>query len=645
MNFWRANKRKIFFLIVFLAVAGGAIYLFLAIRDGNGVKYDFYDVKKGVLERTVEAIGTLEPETTVDLSFQKSGTVADVLVDVGAVVSKGQVIAQLENSDETAALRQAQAGLAEATASLNIQLAKKPEEDVAIANADVDQAKADFEKVSVDYDNAKVTLANTKKTVDQQVKVAELDLENSKLNLDKVRSITSTAGSGNLTAVNSAKVALKDAMGQALSSASVGIQTVDKLYGIYGAEKFVESTDFYGEGGSLYAELRELLIAGYGDSGKMNVEYEALSADPTVADIRALADDMYPFLQAVKSNVSMSIRLLDYAFTRDGFMVSDLNAYRSELNAFATGFDVVLNSFSSARSSLDRAVLDLTGGDETLPLDVGSAELAVEQKLQALEKTKVDGETQIAEAENGVNTLRAQMDVQRALVSRAEASLNKVVRSPRDVDVAPYRARVSQASAQVSRAQGELNKTFLKSPMDGIISLCDVDAGEQVSSGGMSGEKVSFRVIDREKYHVDVDIPETQIDKIGKDSKVEMDFDAFENGDVFGGEIFSIEPGSTVLDGIVYYKVRAMVKEKDARMKPGMTANVRISAEPKKDALIVPEMAVLKLEGKKAVMVMNGNGEVKETEVRVGIKGDNGIIEIISGLEEGQKIIINWPQA
>ena len=70
-----------------------------------------------------------------------------------------------------------------------------------------------------------------------------------------------------------------------------------------------------------------------------------------------------------------------------------------------------------------------------------------------------------------------------------------------------------------------------------------------------------------------------------------------------------------------------------------MTADLAIKAESREDVIVVPEDAVYKKEGKDMVRVLKGD-ELKEKEVEVGLEGTNDFIEIISGLLEGEKVIL-----
>ncbi len=624
-----------------VVVVGAAAALAYNIQQGNGTKYDIFETKKMSLARTVEATGSLSPETEVDLTFQKSGMVEKIMADTGDSVKAGDVLAQLENGTQTATLSQAKASLVEAQAALNLELAKKTNEDIAMANADVDQAKADYDKTSVDYDSAKVTLANTKSSVDQGIKLAEVDLSDAENNLAKAQVNIGTSTSQSSSLVLNAIMNFKSSFGALMLAAKSSIQTIDRVFGVENESVFVNTTNIISTGTSDYVQARDLLIKNMKEYGVLDAEYTAFAQDVTADRLLAMDAEISGFIQDMNQNVMLTSRILESVITGVSFSSDKLTLLKGDISAAGSSFSGNALAYASAKKILQDAVINAGGVSGTTPLDLKNAEIALEKSQQNLEKTKVDGDIQISNAQNQVNGTRAQLDVQRALLNKATAALDLVLASPRAVDTAPYRARVNQAQAQVKIVQNDLDYTLLKSPLDGVVTLRGIEVGEQVTLGAAAGDKTAFKVIDKSKFHVDVAVPETQIDKIDKDSVVKMTFDALDPDQVFDGEIVSIEPASTTIDGIVYYKVKVMLVKASDRLKAGMTVDVTISAAPKENVIAIPEIAVRTKEGEKYVRIFNDQGKIEEVNVRTGLRGDNGMIEIVRGLNEGQKVITN----
>ena len=89
---------------------------------------------------------------------------------------------------------------------------------------------------------------------------------------------------------------------------------------------------------------------------------------------------------------------------------------------------------------------------------------------------------------------------------------------------------------------------------------------------------------------------------------------------------------------VVYYKVKVSFTEKDDQVKPGMTANIDIKTNEKNNVLMIPARAIKEVAGKKVVQILI-NGAPQDREVTSGLKGDEAMIEIITGLNEGEEAV------
>ncbi|MCK9393201.1 efflux RND transporter periplasmic adaptor subunit [bacterium] len=230
--------------------------------------------------------------------------------------------------------------------------------------------------------------------------------------------------------------------------------------------------------------------------------------------------------------------------------------------------------------------------------------------------------------ESNKNSAEAAVESAKAALSIQEANLKSIIATPRDVDVAYYEAVLSQAKANRAKA-------LLFAPMNGVISKVNKLAGELVGPADAVIEIISPH------YEIKVDIPETDVVKLKIDDEAQITFDALGNDVKFKGKVISIEPSSTEIQDVVYYKIKVNLEENDERVKPGMTTNVLINTEKKSGVLYVPYRAVLNdiKEGRKYVKVLNG-GQTSEKDVILGTKGDGGFVEVLSGLSEGEEVVL-----
>ena len=107
-----------FLALVVVAIAGGA---FLTVHSKSGsaaTTQTFATAKRGVVLESVTSTGNVEAPTNLSLSFQQSGQVTAIPVEVGDHVGAQQVLARVDDTQQKLALESAQASLASAQASL-----------------------------------------------------------------------------------------------------------------------------------------------------------------------------------------------------------------------------------------------------------------------------------------------------------------------------------------------------------------------------------------------------------------------------------------------------------------------------------------------------------------------------------------------
>jgi HlyD family secretion protein len=104
-------------------------------------------VTRGNLTVLVSANGTVQPESSVNVSPKTSGVLKQLLVKEGDFVKPGQIVAYMDNSNIQGQLLQSQGNLAAAQANLNKLIAGSRSQDIAQAQAQVDEATASLQKL------------------------------------------------------------------------------------------------------------------------------------------------------------------------------------------------------------------------------------------------------------------------------------------------------------------------------------------------------------------------------------------------------------------------------------------------------------------------------------------------------------------
>jgi len=199
-------------------------------------------------------------------------------------------------------------------------------------------------------------------------------------------------------------------------------------------------------------------------------------------------------------------------------------------------------------------------------------------------------------------------------------------------------ARVEQARAAVTVAQVQLSKRTLRAPFSGIVTDVHVTEGEVVSA---STPIVSL--ISDNDYEIVVDIPESDIAHVSVGDLAVITFDAYED-ETFTAMVSFITPSAKVVDGVSSLETTLQFDEVDERIRAGLSADVEILAEQRFDVFAVPGRAIILEEGGKFVRVVE-NGVFIKVPVETGLRGSDGLVEIVSGLSEGDEVVTFISQA
>ncbi len=376
-------------------------------------------------------------------------------------------------------------------------------------------------------------------------------------------------------------------------------------------------------------------------------------------------DDLSATLQSVQVTLSTSMTAADNILGVDNTLAnsdfvnylsisnsSNLNTAKlkySEAKKIKSDFDLLANFVTRDSSHTDIDQVAQKGEEALLAmkdclfyvssvLDNTPPVGAFPQSSLDLLKTNIQGArttvttkyASLLDATHAIVSARNNYSSLQSLVDKAQAALKDAQNPPREVDVASYRAALEQAVA--SR-----DKAIIKAPIDGIITQVNNKVGETMDPTGVAFELLSPH------YEIQVDVSETDIAKLKLDDAVAITLDAFGEDVKFSGKVINIDPGSTVIQDVVYYTVKISLDDSDKPVKPGMTANVTINTDKRDNALIIPSRAV-RTDGGKFVNVLENNQEVKK-EIKLGIKGNDGKVEVLDGLDEGQQVILGLQSA
>lgn len=211
---------------------------------------------------------------------------------------------------------------------------------------------------------------------------------------------------------------------------------------------------------------------------------------------------------------------------------------------------------------------------------------------------------------------------------------------------------IEEAENNITNIKKQYSKMTVKSPINGIVISKNANNGDNVQAG-----KSILTILDPSSLKIKASVDELDISKIKVGQNAKIKFNAIEDK-TYEGKVESISLiGNNQNNVTTYDVIISLNNTKDIKI--NMTANVEIQIENKKDALVIPIEALIERNDKKYVLVANEisssqlpnqrsitavsnpNGG-RLTEIKVGIKNDT-YVEVLEGLQEGQKILINIP--
>ncbi len=265
---------------------------------------------------------------------------------------------------------------------------------------------------------------------------------------------------------------------------------------------------------------------------------------------------------------------------------------------------------------------------------VTTAQTSLAVKIVAVQTAKSNLQTKVVEYQNSASAAADNVTKAQAALKVAEAELALTKAGPRNFQVSLYQAKVDQAKANLEKALSDLSDFSLKSPVDGLITKVNYEVGELVNVT----EEI-FSLIGESNLEIEVDVPESDISKIKVGDSAQITLDAFGDERVFMSHVTFIDPAETVINDVVYYKVKVTFDQKEEGVKSGMTANVVVTTASRDQALFIPQRAVIEKGKLRLVKVLPESGLVAEKEVTTGLRADEGMIEVLSGLTEGETVV------
>ncbi len=315
------------------------------------------------------------------------------------------------------------------------------------------------------------------------------------------------------------------------------------------------------------------------------------------------------------------------------------------------------------QAQADQARANLTNAQEKLRevesgrgMQRSSVKTSIDEKKATLDKAEADYRRNRALFKKGY-VAQTDLDAAREayLVDKAqyeESLAEKDKNEVTDAQIAEARASVSQAKANLRTAETNLSKTVIRSPMDGVVIDRTVDVGQTVAASFNTPNLLTIGDLSVMQVAVSIDEADVGQAKVGQEARFTVD--AFPDR-VFKGKLAQIYYAPVTVQNVVTYTGIVEVSNKDGALRPGMTANVKVITDEKKDVLLIPNSALrVKLglpvgdkkggaehggTGMKTVWLLKGK-KPQAVKVKLGIT-DFANTEVVSGLSAGDSVIVD----
>jgi HlyD family secretion protein len=339
------------------------------------------------------------------------------------------------------------------------------------------------------------------------------------------------------------------------------------------------------------------------------------------------------------SGDSLKLALLNAQIARDAAKISlaagiaavDFIAADAALNRAKTYYAYVQNQLKTATTNIDTWLMALDSAKQSL--DVAQANY--DNALAGYDSNEVNlKKEQLAAAELSVTLAQKNIDdlgKNVALQTMQVASANQTVTQAR--------MALDVASDSLSDAQRQIDEATIKAPFDGVVAAVLVKEGDMIPTPSMVPTTV-IQIVNPALLELVIQVDEIDVPSVKMGQPADIKVEALPDS-VFKGTVSAIYPVPVEQGGIVLYSVKLDLDlPEDSGIKVGMSATADIIAARHENVLIVPSRAVTKnSQGQTVVKVKTAGKAVQEKVVTVGL--DDGInAEIVSGLNQGDTVIV-----
>lgn len=223
----------------------------------------------------------------------------------------------------------------------------------------------------------------------------------------------------------------------------------------------------------------------------------------------------------------------------------------------------------------------------------------------------------------------ADRDLAKQGLERTRKLVSENASSQADLELAEATWRSNEAQLQL--LQIRLDRTVVRAPFRGVVGARSVSLGDYVTT---TTEMVSLQTYDPQRAAFKV--PERFAERLAAGQEVLFRVAALP-GREFRGVVEFVDPVVELPARVI--TVKAGVSNRDRVLHPGMFIEVRLATDVRPSAVIVPEEAIVPLEGLFITWVVNTEGTVERREVTLGVRTP-GFVEIRTGVNGNEQVVV-----
>jgi HlyD family secretion protein len=291
----------------------------------------------------------------------------------------------------------------------------------------------------------------------------------------------------------------------------------------------------------------------------------------------------------------------------------------------------------------EKALADLLSGVDSLEVALKQAEVS------AAEATLEQAEEDLAEMLEGADSTEVvqkekQVALAQANLARAGGDRDALSSDPDPLELAVRQAKVASAQRALDDAVHRVEDSTLRSPIDGLVTVVNVEEGDEVQASagdggsGLDASSVIVEVVDTTVVEIDGIVDEIDVLSVQEGIPVKVTLDALP-GQTFEGVVTRVAPAAESQQGVVTYPISIQVEvPAELQLREGLTTVASIVLNEEKNVLLVPQQALYGTFDQPVVQVMTVSG-IEERQVSLG-NTDGFWVAVSEGLQEGDRIVM-----